>query len=299
VTLLTELAREESVAQSRRASFNYLGKLLRDKSGLIGFILVIIYTATAATVSISDIFRFTVTPYNPLQQNVGPPLAAPSLTHPFGTDMYGRDVFSRIIAATPNELVVSVSVVVSALIIGTLLGSYSASAGGLIDEALMRITDIFFAIPALVLAMAIGLVLGGGLINMMIAIIIIWWPPYARLARGETFKVIHQNYIEAARISGLGRAGIIFKHVIPNIAATVLMYATLDMGTVILTYSGLSYLGLAVPPPYPDWGRMVSSYQDYLLEAPWLPVFPGVAIALIVIGFSLLGDGIRNISERY
>jgi peptide/nickel transport system permease protein len=213
--------------------------------------------------------------------------------------MYGRDVFSRIIAATPNELVVSVSVVVSALIIGTLLGSYSASAGGLIDEALMRITDIFFAIPALVLAMAIGLVLGGGLINMMIAIIIIWWPPYARLARGETFKVIHQNYIEAARISGLGRAGIIFKHVIPNIAPTMLMYATLDMGTVILTYSGLSYLGLAVPPPYPDWGRMVSSYQDYLLEAPWLPVFPGVAIALIVIGFSLLGDGIRNISERY
>ena len=161
----------------------------------------------------------------------------------------------------------------------------------------MRFTDVIFALPALVLAMSIGVALGPGVTNMMIALMIIWWPPYARLARGEALRVAHQNYIEAARLSGLGTMKILFKHVLRNIVVTMLVYATLDIGTVILVYSGLSYLGLSVRPPQSDWGEMVSSYQDYLITAPWLPVIPGAIIALGVIGFSLLGDGLRDALE--
>jgi peptide/nickel transport system permease protein len=145
--------------------------------------------------------------------------------------------------------------------------------------------------------MAIAISLGPGVTNMMIALMIIWWPPYARLARGEALRVTHQNYIEAARLSGAGTAKILFKHVLRGILVTLLVYATLDIGTVILVYSGLSYLGLSVRPPQPDWGEMVSTYQDYLITAPWLPVIPGFVISLVVVGFSLLGDGIRDALE--
>jgi peptide/nickel transport system permease protein len=223
--------------------------------------------------------------------------APPSLAHPFGTDDLGRDVLSRIIAATPNDFGVSIAVMASALIIGAVVGGYAAFYGGLFDEGLMRVTDIFFALPALVLAMAIAVALGPGVINMTITLMIVWWPPYARLARGEALKVAHQNYIAAARLSGAGRFRILFEHILPNISATLLVYATLDLGTIILTYSGLSYLGLAMRPPFPDWGEMVSSYQDYLINYPWLPLLPSVVIALVVIGFALLGDGIRDIRD--
>ncbi len=142
--------------------------------------------------------------------------------------------------------------------------------------------------------MAIGIALGPGITNMTIALMIIWWPPYARLARGEALKIAHQNYIEAARLAGAGRSRIIVGHALPNITLTLLVYASLDVGTVILVYAGLSYLGLAVRPPLPDWGEMVSSYQDFMLSSPWLPFFPGLVIALGVVGFSLLGDGLRD-----
>jgi peptide/nickel transport system permease protein len=214
-----------------------------------------------------------------------------------GTDLHGRDLFSRIIVAAPNDVAVSLAVVGVALAVGVVIGSVAAFRGGLLDEALMRFTDVIFALPALVLAMAIGVTLGPGVTNMMVALMIIWWPPYARLARGEALRVAHQNYIEAARLSGMGMAKILYKHVFRSIVVTMLVYATLDIGTVILVYSGLSYLGLSVRPPQPDWGEMVSSYQDYLITAPWLPVIPGFIIALGVIGFSLLGDGIRDALE--
>ena len=251
----------------------------------------------AAMVTLSDLLGIQITPYDPIQQNVGPALAPPSLVHFMGTDIEGRDLFSRIIVATPNDVAVSLIVVGVALAVGIVIGSVAAFRGGLLDEALMRFTDVIFALPALVLAMAIGVTLGPGVTNMMVALMIIWWPPYARLARGEALRVAHQNYIEAARLSGMGTTKILFKHVFRSILITMLVYATLDIGTVILVYSGLSYLGLSVRPPQPDWGEMVSSYQDYLITAPWLPVVPGFIIALGVIGFSLLGDGIRDALE--
>jgi len=269
----------------------------RSKEALIGGIIALVFMLIAAMVTLSDLLGIQITPYDPIQQNVGPALAPPSLVHLMGTDIEGRDLFSRIIVATPNDVAVSLIVVGVALAVGIVIGSVAAFRGGLLDEALMRFTDVIFALPALVLAMAIGVTLGPGVTNMMVALMIIWWPPYARLARGEALRVAHQNYIEAARLSGMGTTKILFKHVFRSILITMLVYATLDIGTVILVYSGLSYLGLSVRPPQPDWGEMVSSYQDYLITAPWLPVVPGFIIALGVIGFSLLGDGIRDALE--
>ncbi len=270
-----------------------------DKGALAGAVIVLCFVGISIAVYVSELIGVRVTPYDPLQANVGPVLGSPSLAHPFGTDVLGRDVFSRIIFATPGDFAVGIVVIAFSFLVGALIGSYAAFHGGLLDEALMRVTDIFFAIPALVLAMSIGLALGPGVTNMTIALMIIWWPPYARLARGEALKIVHQNYIEAARLSGLGRFTVLLKHIIPNIAITMLVYATLDVGTVILVYSGLSYLGLAVRPPLPDWGEMVSLYQDWMISAPWLPLIPGLIIALGVIGFSLLGDGIRDALEVY
>ena len=278
--------------------FLRLLKLLRlSREAMIGGTIALCFVLIAIVVATSKLLGLQITPYNPIQEDVGPALAPPSLVHLMGTDVQGRDVFSRIIVATPNDLAVSIAVVGVALAAGAIIGSVAAFHGGLLDELLMRFTDVVFALPALVLAMAIGVTLGPGVTNMMIALMIIWWPPYARLARGEALRVAHQNYIEAARLSGLGTVKILFKHVFRSILVTMIVYATLDIGTVILVYSGLSYLGLSVRPPMPDWGEMVSSYQDYLLTAPWLPVIPGFVIALGVIGFSLLGDGIRDALE--
>ena len=270
-----------------------------NKGALIGATIVAIFAITSIVVYLTGLAHIRITPYNPLQQDVGPPLAAPSLKYLMGTDQLGRDVFSRIITATPNDFSVSLAVIAFSLIVGAIIGTYAAFNGGLWDEALMRTTDIFFAIPALVLAMAIGIALGPGIGNMTIALMIIWWPPYARLARGEALKIAHQNYIEAARLSGSGRSRIILGHALPNITLTLVVYASLDVGTVILVYAGLSYLGLAVRPPLPDWGEMVSAYQDFMLSSPWLPLFPGLVIALGVIGFSLLGDGLRDTLEAF
>lgn len=271
--------------------------LRKNKESLIGTMIVFCFLCTAAVVSVSHVLGIRLTPYDPIEQNVGPSLAPPSLAHLLGTDVQGRDLLSRIIVATPNDVAVSLAVVGVAILVGAMIGSLAALRGGLVDEALMRFTDVIFALPALVLAMAIGTALGPGVTNMMFALMIIWWPPYARLARGEALRVSHQNYIEAARLSGSGTAKILFKHVLRNILVSILVYATLDIGTVILMYSGLSYLGLSVRPPQPDWGEMVSSYQDYLLTAPWLSLVPGFVIALGVVGFSLLGDGLRDALE--
>jgi len=268
-----------------------------NKEAAVGTIITSVFIITAIVVEIANLSGTAITPYNPLEQNVGPALAPPSWKFPFGTDLVGRDVFSRVIIATPNDLAVGIVVVGVALFVGIILGSVAAFRGGLLDELLMRFTDVVFALPALVIAMVIAVALGPGVINMMFALMVIWWPPYARLARGEALKVSHQNYIVAALLTGMSKWKIVIKHVIPNIVVTVLVYCTLDIGTVILTYAGLSYLGLSVRPPYPDWGEMVSSYQDFIIVAPWLPIVPGLIIAIGVVGFSLLGDGIRDALE--
>jgi len=272
--------------------------LFRNKESIIGIVIVAVYVSVAVAVTVGDSLKIAITPYDPLQQNVGPSLGPPSMTHPFGVDFLGRDVFSRVLASIPNGLLASFTVVAVAISIGALIGSVAAFKGGLFDELLMRFTDVIFALPALVIAMVIAVALGPGLTHMMIALMVIWWPPYARVARGEALRVSHQNYIEAAKFAGQRTGAIILKHVLPNISITLLVYATLDVATVVLTYAGLSYLGLSVRPPLPDLGEMISTSQEYLILAPWLPVIPGMVIALLVIGFSLLGDGLRDALEE-
>ena len=265
-----------------------------NKEMIIGGAIIAFFLLLAIVVEIAMLFRIQVTPYNPIQQNVGPLLVSPSFTHLMGTDQLGRDLFSRLIAATPNAVSIGFVVVGFSMALGIIIGSFAGFKGGFFDEALMRTTDVVFAIPSLILAIAIVVALGPGIVTLLLVLMIVWWPPYARLARGETLKVSHQSYIEAARTSGLDSARIIINHVIPNIFQTMVVYATLDIGTVILAYSGLSYLGLSVPPPAPDWGQMVSAYQNYLISAPWLPIFPGMFIALGIVGFSIFGDGLRD-----
>lgn len=274
-----------------------LNSIKSNKGALIGFVIVAIFIVTSVVEYIGTYFHLQVTPYDPLGFKPGSIFTAflpPSFQHLMGTDNLGRDVFSRILVATPNDVGVSLAVIAFALLVGAVVGVYAAFYGGLWDETLMRVTDIFFAIPALVLAMAIALALGPGITNMTIALMVIWWPPYARLARGEALKIAHQNYIEAAKLSGAGTSKIIFSHALPNISLTLLIYASLDVGTVILVYAGLNFLGLGVQPPHPDWGDMVNSYSGYILSDPYLPLFPGLIIALGVIGFSLLGDGLKD-----
>lgn len=271
--------------------------ITKTREGLVGFIVVAFFMCLAIIVEITNLLGVQITPYDPLAQNVGPELAPPSFSHLLGTDIVGRDAFSRIVAATPNDMAVGIVVVGAALLFGIVIGTVAAFKGGLFEELLMRATDVAFALPTLVIAMVIAVALGPGLTNMMVALVLIWWPPYARFSRGQALTIKHQNYIEAARFSGMGSAKTVVKHVIPNIITTVMVYATLDIGTVILVYAGLSYLGLSVRPPYPDWGEMISSMQDYLLTAPWLPIFPGLIISAIVVGFSLLGDGIKEALE--
>ena len=260
----------------------------------LGFLLVSAIVVSAIVIALAG---DSVLPYDPIKQNVGPPLGGPSLQHLFGTDILGRDVLSRILSATPNDVFVSFVVVGVSLLVGALLGATAGYRGGLLDEALMRYTDIIFAIPALVLAISIGVILGPGIIHMMYALLIIWWPPYARLARGEALRVSHQNYIEAAKASGIGSIRILTRHVMPNILTPMLAYATIDIGSVVIIYAGLSYLGLSIRPPLPEWGAMVSAYQDYLVSAPWLPIFPALVIGIVVVAFSILGDGLRDAVE--
>ena len=267
-----------------------------NNESIVGLAIILVFLITAIVMEISALLNIQFTPYpaNPLPNQASAILLPPSLAHPFGTDNLGRDVFSRILVATPYDFMIGFLVVGTAVVIGGFLGGLAGLRGGLMDEFLMRFTDIFFALPVLLIALVVGAILGGGIINMSIALMVTWWPPYARLARGESLKVAHQNYIEAARLSGQKMHRILIRHVLPNISGTILIYATLDIGTVILVYSGLTFLGLGNKPPAPDWGQMVAAYNGWLLTDPWLAIIPGLIISLGVIGFSLLGDGIKD-----
>jgi peptide/nickel transport system permease protein len=277
-------------AQQARDFFRLM---TRNAESSVGFGIILVFVLTAIVMEASALLNVQITPY-PENSQASAILLPPSLAHLFGTDNLGRDVFSRVLVATPYDFSIGFAVVGTAVIIGGILGGLAGLRGGLLDEVLMRFTDVFFALPVLLIAMVIGAILGGGITNMSVALMITWWPPYARLARGESLKVAHQNYMEAARLSGQKPRHMLFRHVLPNISGTMLVYATLDIGTVILVYSGLTYLGLGSRPPAPDWGQMVAAYYQYLLSDPSLAIIPGLIISAGVIGFSLLGDGIKG-----
>jgi len=236
-------------------------------------------------------------PHDPLEQDVYNRLAPPSSEHLLGTDQLGRDILSRILYGSRISLVIAIIVVAIACSTGLILGLLSGYFGGVLDEIIMRVTDIFLAFPRLVLAMAFAAALGPSLLNTMIAIAVTSWPVYARLARASTMQIRNEFYIEAARSIGASDLRIMFRHVLPMILAPIVVQATLDMGGVILTAAGLGFIGLGAQPPTPEWGVMVSEGRYYLSSQWWVSTFPGLAILITVLGFNLLGDGLRDIFD--
>lgn len=235
-----------------------------------------------------------VTPYDPIETEIANRFQSPSLEHWCGTDKLGRDVFSQILYGARYSLKVGIFVLIIAVPLGVFLGGVAGLLGGWFDELIMRVTDIFLAFPYLLLAMSFSAALGPSLENAMIALSLVWWPPYTRLIRGQALSVRESAYIEAAHSMGEGRLSIIWKHLLPNCLSPVLVTFTLDMGAIVLATAALSFLGFGAQPPLPEWGRLISDGRIYLFQAWWVPTFPGLAIAATVLGFNLLGDGIRD-----
>ncbi|MDG6995062.1 MAG: ABC transporter permease [Nitrososphaerota archaeon] len=217
--------------------------------------------------------------------------------YPLGTDSYGRDLLKMMILALPIDLEIAFAVVISAFFIGIVVGSVAAYAGGKFDEGILRITDIFFAVPPLVLALVILTTLGRSLENLTIAVLITWWPLYVRLVRSQVLAEKEKPYAEALRSIGASRIRILFLHILPNSIYPVLVQFTLDIGGVILIFSSLMFLGFSPNPMLPELGNLVNEGISYVSTAPWLIIFPGLAILIIALGFNLLGDGIRDILD--
>lgn len=238
-----------------------------------------------------------ITPYDAAEPNYNKLLETPSLAHFFGTDEYGRDIISRIIAGARISLSVSVSAVTLGAIIGTILGLISGFIGKWVDKLIMRICDVLFAFPDLILAIGIVAILGPGLKNVVIAVAFFSIPSFARIVRGATLEVKEMLFVEAAESIGAGRLRIMFKHVLPETLPTVIVYFTMNVGTAILAAASLSFLGLGAEPSSPDWGAMLSVSRDYIGTAFHLVFFPGLIIFLTVLAFNLLGDGLREMLD--
>jgi peptide/nickel transport system permease protein len=283
-TRLSDLVDKEELLTTLRV-------LRSNKITIVGLVIAFGFILTAIFVWITNA---SLLPYNPY--NIDPHLflKPPSFSHPFGTDSLGRDVLSRIIAAAPIDAEVAFSVVGIAFLLGIGTGTIAGYAGGAVEEIVMRITDIFLAFPAVVLALAIVAALGPGILHTIFALVPIWWPSYTRLARGETLAMKNQQFVVASRAIGQQTRTIVLRHILPNILPVLLVYATLDIGTVIIVFSVLSYIGLGAQPPLPEWGLMAAQNELYLRSAPWTTIIPSLAILAVAAGFSLLGDGLRD-----
>lgn len=279
----------QAAEPSKRSGFRYFLKRFSRENPLNVVALAII-----AVFLFLCLFGPTIAPYNPTQPAIEDRLTGPSMDHWLGTDQLGRDVLSRIMAGARISLGIATVILAIAIPVGTLVGLGAGYFGGLVDELLMRITDIFLAFPALILAMAIAAALGPNLRNTVIALTLVYWPWYARLIRGQVLQIKERDYVEAARSVGVGSPRLISKHILPNAVAPIIIQATIDIGFAILATAGLSFIGLGAQAPTPEWGAMISDARTFFREAWWYFTFPGVAITLTVIGFNLLGDGLRD-----
>jgi peptide/nickel transport system permease protein len=236
----------------------------------------------------------SLAPDDPLEIAPDVRLTPPTLRHPLGTDEVGRDILSRILWGARISLQIGIAIVFFSAMIGLIIGMVSGYYGGLLDQVLMRFTDIFISFPTLILAIAMTAALGPSLSNAVIAMIIVWWPIYARLIRSEVLAIKEKDYIQAIRVLGANPFKILAFHVLPNAIDAVIVRASIDFGNAVMFCAALSFIGLGAQPPQPEWGAMVTTGKDYLRDAWWLVTFPGLAIFLTVMGFNLLGDGIRD-----
>jgi peptide/nickel transport system permease protein len=280
-----------SGAERQRRLVGFRGfayRLMRTRLAPVGVVVVLLLILTA-------IFAPLIAPYQPQQQIFADALSGPSRSHWFGTDQLGRDTFSRVVYGSRVSIQVGIIAVGISLLIGTVLGLISGYAGvSIIDSIIMRLMDALLAFPALVLALAITAALGPSLTNVMIAIGIVGIPIYARLVRGQVLSVREREYIEAARTIGVPDTRIMWRHILPNVTAPLIVQASIGVAIAILAEASLSFLGLGVQPPTPSWGGMIAVGKDWLGQAPWMAFAPGVAIFVTVLAFNFLGDGIRD-----
>ncbi len=235
-----------------------------------------------------------ITPYAPTVPDYTAMLSAPTRAHLFGTDQIGYDIFSRILAGARLSLGTATGVLVVAVAVGLPLGAVAGFAGGWVDEIIMRVTDMFLAFPVLILALAIAATLGGGLTSAVIALAVGYWPWYTRLLRGQVLSLKHREYVEAARSLGASNVAIIWRHILPNALSPIIIELSQDMGYAILNIAALSFIGVGAQPPSPEWGAMIVAGRDFLRTAWWTCAFPGLAITFTVLGFNLVGDGLRD-----
>ncbi len=232
-------------------------------------------------------------PYDPLAQDIAARLTAPGPAHLLGTDPLGRDILSRVLHGARLSIPVGVAAVVLALLLGTVIGGAAGAFGGAVEEVLMRVTDLMLAFPTVILAMIISAALGAGIRNAVIAIMVAWWPSYARFARGLVLSVREREYVEAARALGASTLRVFLRHVLRNAVSPLIILGTLDVGHAILTFASLSFLGLGPPPQIPEWGAMIAAGRDYLDEW-WIAAFPGLAILTLVLALNIVGDSLRD-----
>jgi peptide/nickel transport system permease protein len=253
--------------------------------------VIVLLIALAAVVGPS------ITPFDPAAQNLPLRLVGPSLTHPFGLDELGRDVLARMLVGARISFFVGISVVSVSVVVGTLLGAVAGYFGGWIDDVISRVVDTLLAFPGLLLAIALVAVLGPSLANALFALMVIGWVGFARIVRGQVIRAREFDYVQAARALGATTSRVILRHVVPTAVPAIVVQATLGMAGAVLSEAALSFLGLGVQPPTPSWGAMLSSGRVHLLDAPHLTVFPGIAIALLVLGFNFVGDGLRDLTD--
>jgi peptide/nickel transport system permease protein len=281
-TVIADTA-EELESPSRRA----LRRLLKRRAAVLGFIVITIFIVLA-------VFAPLIAPYDPIATSWALVRKAPSALHWFGTDDLGRDVLSRVIYGTRASLLAGLISVGIALCVGVPLGLVSGYRGGFIDALISRMTDAMLACPSLILAIAFAAFLGPSLGNAMIAIGITATPIFVRLTRAQTMNVKVEDYVEAARAIGNPRWRIALFHILPNILPALLVQATLSIATAIIAEAALSFLGLGQQPPAPSWGSMLNAAQRFLTSAPWMAIWPGLAIFLVVLSLNLVGDGLRD-----
>ena len=252
---------------------------------------------TLAVLASMAIMAPLIAPYDPNAIELKVCLQSPSVHHLLGTDHLGRDVFSRLLFGAATSFSIAFSVVSFALIMGIALGGAAGYFGGVYDDIISRIIDIFLSFPSMIFALAIVGALGSSVLNLVLALALVHWASYARLMRGQVLSVKNNDYVSSARVIGAGDKRILIKHILPNAIAPVIVLATLDMGHVILSAAALSYLGLGIPPYIPEWGSMLNAGKEFMRTAPYLTLFPGMAITLTAVLFSLLGDGFREVLD--
>ena len=253
-----------------------------------------LFAALAATLLLITIFAKYICPYDPYAQDLSQAMQPPSATHLMGTDTYGRDMLSRVLIGAQTSISSTFALVAIITVFGTIVGIFCGYYGGVVDSVMMRISDICLAFPGLVFAMAVAAILNGGVQNAVIALALISWPKYSRIARSQTLSMKSLPYMQAAQLAGDSALQMILRHVLPNIVGPILVTSMLDIGTMMMEIAGLSFLGLGAQPPVAEWGSMMSSGRSMLQTYPWIVLSPGLAIFVSVVIFNLLGDTLRD-----